>query len=679
MLTSIPEPTESAHDGSVRVAVHVAAIAVLVLATVLAFTPTFRNGFVAWDDDFNLYKNAAYRGLGPTQLYWMFTSSHHGHYHPLTWITFGLDYVIWGMEEFGYHLTSLILHVLGAAACYAMALSILRLALTPAVAPGTLAFGALITASIFAIHPLRAESVAWATERRDVLSGLFYFLGVWTYLHAHSRGSARRRTWMIACFVLYVLALLSKVITVSLPAVLLVLDVFPLRRLEGGEARFRRAAMMIVEKLPLFGAGVGVSLLAVFAQTDVESMLSLREHWITSRLVQVPYSLWFYVYKTFVPVALSPLYELPKTLPLTNPRFLWPVVFVAVVTIGLVRVRRRWPALLAAWTAHALMIVPVSGLFQNGPQITADRYSYLSCMPYALLVGGAVAVVVGRAASGVIRAGVTVCAIAGLVALAFLTFRQTGFWRDSITLWSRVVEVEPHNAFGNNNRGVHLMAEGKYDLAEVHYRRSLKTEPRYARALCNLGILYVLRGNTGEAIRYFREAIAADPRYAPARHQLGSVWYKMGDNVAARASFLTALELDPGDPRVYTNLAVAENALHDPTTAVDTLRRGLKIAPDDLHLNRMLAWLLATALDDRLRNGVEAVRRAELANRLSNGADFHCLLTLSAAYAEAGRFDEAIRVAEEALAVAVRGGQADQTRSAEQLAAMFRARRPYRE
>jgi Flp pilus assembly protein TadD len=335
--------------------------------------------------------------------------------------------------------------------------------------------------------------------------------------------------------------------------------------------------------------------------------------------------------------------------------------------------------MLAAWTAHALMIVPVSGLFQNGPQITADRYSYLSCVPYALLVGGAVAMACGRARS-VGRKGMVVGgAVAGVVALASMTFRQTGYWRDSITLWSRVVEVEPWNAFGNNNRGVHLMAEGKYDLAEKYYRVSLQTEPFYARALCNLGILYVLRGDTPEAIKYFRQAISADPRYAPAHHQLGSVWFKMGDNEAARASFRTALELDPRDPRVYNNLAVAENALYDPAAAVQTLRRGLKIAPDDLHLNRMLAWLLATALDDRLRSGAEAVRRAELANRLANGTDFHCLLTLSAAYAEVGRFADAMQAGESAMAVAIRQGDARQAQSAQQCVAAYRAGRPYRE
>jgi hypothetical protein len=251
------------------VALHVVAVVVVVVVTVAAFLPTFQNEFVAWDDDFNLYKNAAYRGLGPQQLYWMLTSSHHGHYHPLTWLTFGLDYVIWGMNPVGYHLTGLVLHALGAVACYALALSLLRLAIGQAVSGPALWMGAVFSALMFAIHPLRVESVAWATERRDVLSGIFYFLGVWAYLHGHSRGAERRRRWLAVCFACYVLALFSKVITVSLPAVLLVLDVYPLRRVRGGEGWAGRAVGLVVEKLPLFGAGVGVSILAVAVQPVV--------------------------------------------------------------------------------------------------------------------------------------------------------------------------------------------------------------------------------------------------------------------------------------------------------------------------------------------------------------------------------------------------------------------------
>lgn len=680
MLTSPPESAEHPGGRSATALHHAAAVALIVAATIIAFIPTVNNEFVAWDDDLNLTQNPAFRGLGPEQLHWMFTASHVGHYHPLTWLTFAVDYLIWGgVEPVGFHLTGLFIHALSAIACYVLAVAMLRLAIGRTVSPGWITVGATATALIFAIHPLRVESVAWATERRDVLSGLFYFLAIWAYLRANSRGASRRLRWLVVCFVLFLCALLSKVITVSLPAVLLVLDVFPLRRYRGVEHPERLVLPLFAEKLPFFAAGIGVSLLAIFAQTDVNSMLSLNEYWIPARLVQAPYSLWFYLYKMAVPIGLSPLYELPQALPLTNPRFLWPIVFVPVLTAVLIWRRRRWPALLAAWVAHALMIFPVSGILQNGPQITADRYSYLSCVPYALLVGGGVAMALARARAGAARAAILGGMAVVAVALGSLTWRQVGFWRDSITLWSRVVEIEPHSSFGNNNRGVHLMNAGQYDHAEIHYRRSLETQPKYAKALCNLGVLYARRGDQEAAVKHFRRAISFDGKFAEAHHQLGAALYKLGDFVAARESLETSLRIAPRDPRVYNNLAAAEAALKNTAGAIDVCRRGLERAPNDLNLNRQLAWLLATAIDSRHRNGAEAVRRAEFVNDSTGGNDYHCMLTLGAAYAEVGRFSDAIRLTETAARMAMQAGDRQRAAAMQNCLALYRAGRPYRE
>src|SRR5690242_13420027 len=201
------------------------------LVTIVAFLPVLHNGFVSWDDDRNFVENPHFRGLGFDQLRWMWTTFHMGHYVPLSWMTLGLDYEIWGLNPTGYHLTSLLLHAASAIVVYFLARAVLELT-RPAASDSTrhqLDAAAAFSSLVFALHPLRAESVAWATERRDVLAGLFYFSSILAYLRSRL-GVKSRRGYSIALF-LFVCALLSKATSMSLPAVLVILNVYPLRRL----------------------------------------------------------------------------------------------------------------------------------------------------------------------------------------------------------------------------------------------------------------------------------------------------------------------------------------------------------------------------------------------------------------------------------------------------------------
>ena len=226
---------------------------VVVVATTMAFLPTLANGFLAWDDATNFLKNPHFRGLGWQQLRWMFTTFLLGPYQPLSWVTLGLDYLIWGMNPFGYHLTNLILHAANALVFYYLARRLLSMTLAAAHEEFSLQFGASLAALFFALHPLRVESVAWVTERRDVLSGLFFLLTLWCYVNmAQAATASGYKKWLSATLALYVLSLLSKATALTLPVVLLVLDVYPLRRM-GGEVRewFAQAAHKVwLEKLP---------------------------------------------------------------------------------------------------------------------------------------------------------------------------------------------------------------------------------------------------------------------------------------------------------------------------------------------------------------------------------------------------------------------------------------------
>src|SRR5213594_5175026 len=362
----------------------------IALVTLAAFLPTLQNQFVNWDDHENLLDNPHYRGLGRAHLRWMWTT-HMGHWIPLTWMTFGLDYLLWGMNPVGYHLTSLLLHVTNAVVFFFVVRRILTLALpSPAERSHALAVSAGFAALVFAIHPLRVESVAWVTERRDVLSGLFYLLTILVYLRASERG-ARGQGWYWLSVAAFVCALLSKSMVVNLPVVLLILGVYPLRRLGGAIGWLSESARRVyVEKIPFVLLAAAAAAIALMAQLSHNTMVSVVQLSALGRLAVSAYGVSFYLWKTVAPVNLSPLYELPPTVNPWAPPFLLSCGLVLAITAIVVAFRRRVPGLPAAWVAYIVVLLPVLGIFQSGPQIAADRYTYLASLGWAILVSAGV-------------------------------------------------------------------------------------------------------------------------------------------------------------------------------------------------------------------------------------------------------------------------------------------------
>src|SRR5207247_2909925 len=359
----------------------------IALVTVAAFLPALQNQFVSWDDDEHFLDNPHYRVLGWSPLRWMWTT-HQSHYIPLTWMTLGLDYLLWGMNPFGYHLTSLLLHAATAVAFFFVVRRTLKRALpSPSERGHALAVSAGFAALVFAIHPLRVESVAWVTERRDVLSGLFYLSAILVYLRACERG-ARGRGWYWLSVALFGCALLSKSMVVNLPVVLLILDVYPLRRLGGSIGWWSAPARRVYgEKIPFVLLAAAASAIAVMAQSSVHAAVSLAQLSALDRLAVAAYGLSFYLWKTIVPLNLSPLYELrPPVNPGATPFILSYGVILAITAI-ILALRRRVPGLLAAWVVYVVVLLPVLGIVQSGPQIAADRYTYLAGLGWAILAG----------------------------------------------------------------------------------------------------------------------------------------------------------------------------------------------------------------------------------------------------------------------------------------------------
>src|SRR6266852_6909284 len=408
----------------------------IALAACVPFLPSLQGQFLYWDDVTNFLMNEGYRGLGWPHLRYMFTTTLLGHWIPLTWLTLGVNYALGGMNPWGYILGNLLLHAANAVCFYFVARRLLASAsreTSPSVVEsGPACAGAAFAALIFAVHPLRVESVAWITERRDVLSGLFFLLSILFYLRAAEGGGFIRGGWRTASLLAFAGAFLSKSIVMTLPGVLLLLDVYPLRRLRLGW----RA--LLLEKWPYAAITVAGAVVAVLALRIGASASAWSQTGMGARVGVVAYAFWFYPSRWVWPVGLSPLYELPPRVNLWQGRFLGPLLALFAVTACLILLRRRAPWALAAWVYSALILLPVSGIVHAGFQLAHDRYSYLSGLGFAVLAGGGLARVARARSSGRLR-GVTAAAVFGgaalaLAALAANTVVQGQIWHDSETL-----------------------------------------------------------------------------------------------------------------------------------------------------------------------------------------------------------------------------------------------------
>src|SRR5437899_576608 len=556
---------------------------VIALITCAAFLPTLQNQFVNLDDNDNFLDNPHYRGLAWTHLRWMWTT-HQGHYIPLTWMTLGLDYLLWGMNPVGYHLMSLLLHAANAVVFFFVVRRILTRALPSLSERGhALAVSAGFAALVFAIHPLRVESVAWATERRDVLSGLFYLLTILVYLQACERGE-RGRGWYWAAIGLFAGALLSKSMAVNMPVVLVILDVYPLRRLSGPIGwRSESARRVYVEKIPFVLLAAAASAIAVIAQSSVHAAVSLAQLSVPGRLAVSAYGLSFYLWKMVVPVNLSPLYELrPPLNPGATPFLLSYGVVVALPALALA-LRRRAPGLPAAWLAYVVVLLPVLGIVQSGPQIAADRYTYLAGLGWAMLAGAGLLFCwriprsseAGTPTTSPI-AGVAMCAVAGL---GVLTWNQVQIWHDSERLWTHALAVDPESFVAHGNLGVALAQQGKLAEASEHYRQALQIKPEYAAALANWGLALAQRGTRVEAVELYHQALKIRPDSADALTNLGVVLAQQGKLAEAIDHYRQALKIKPDFAEVHTNWGLALAAQGKPAEAIEHYRQALKIGP----------------------------------------------------------------------------------------------------
>lgn len=506
-------------------------------STAAAFWPVLSNGWVNWDDQLYILDNPWIRALNWENLRWMFTNRLISHYQPLSWLSYAADYALWGLNPKGYHLTSLLLHCLNAVLFFQVARKLLKAARHDC-GPKSLRVAAIFAALIFSLHPLRVESVAWASERRDVLCGTFYLASLWAYLRGPGKPG-----WLAASWGFFVGALLSKGVAVSLPLVLIIMDFYPLRRKPSFRAFF-------AEKIPFFLAAAGIAILTLNAESQLRSLRTLEQLGWPMRLGLAARSLVFYLGKSLFPIGLSPLYEMPARSAALNRELLLSAAALAAAALLLWLGRGRRPALTAASLTYAITLFPVSGIFQSGPQIAADRYSYLACLSWALLAAAAFLKILESHAQSKPAVLTTTAVI--LLGLSALTWRQSLVWRDPFSLWARALSINPETAIAHNNLGIALANSGRVAEAAAHFQEALRIQPRCVEAQNRL--FAPEPGADPEQTRLLKSAIEADPICRNARLNLATAYAALGRREEAKAYLSRLLLFEPDNTTARINL-----------------------------------------------------------------------------------------------------------------------------
>ncbi|MGA3266327.1 MAG: tetratricopeptide repeat protein [Verrucomicrobiota bacterium] len=674
----------------------------LAAITWAVFGQTLHYQFLNYDDNEYVYENPEVaRGLTLQGIVWAFTHVHSNNWHPLTWISHMLDCQFYGLNPAGHHLTNVLLHT---ATAILLFLVLRRMT-------GCLWRSAFV-AAVFAIHPLRAESVAWVSERKDVLSGVFFMLTLWAYvryvhqpaapvsastLHPESVRPSRftfhvsRYYWLALVF--FALGLMSKPMLVTLPCVLLLLDYWPLQRLNPSTLqrfnattlqRFNASTLprLLLEKVPLLALSGAACAATLFAQSHaIQPFENLS---LPLRLGNALISYAAYLGRMFWPSGLAALYPFMAA-DVGVASMALSLVVLAGISVGVFVLRRQRPYLLTGWLWYLIMLVPVIGLVQVGAQARADRYTYLPQIGlYLLLTWAAADLCAGwRHRRVALGGGAAII----LTALIWCARAQTGYWRNSETLWTHALSCTSDNWLAHNNLGNVLLQEGAVDEAMVQYQKALEITPDYADARLNLGIALFQKGAVDEAISHFQRALQLNPDYAEAHYNLGVALLKKGavdeaivhyhkaleiapDYAEAHLSlgnalfqkgavdeamvhYQRALQINPDFAKAHNNLGIALLQKGKVEQAIVQYQRALEIATDYAEPRNNLAWVLATCPQASRRNGNQAVALAQRANQLAGDGNPLFLGTLAAAYAEAGRFPEAVATAQHALQLAV--------------------------
>jgi protein O-mannosyl-transferase len=537
--------------------------AALVLAVLAVYGRSASHRFVDLDDGEYVYDNVMVtQGLTPPGIAWAFALSSYANWHPVTWLSHMTDVQVFGLDPGGHHLTSVALHAANAALLFALLLD-----LTGAT------WRSALVAALFALHPLHVESVAWVSERKDVLSTLFWLLTMLGYARFVRRGGAARYAWVVVAFAL---GLMSKAMLVTLPLVLLLVDFWPLDRLVDPDDPARplrvrdRLPALVVEKLPLFALAAVFSVIAYVAQHSWGATASLDSFPLGARVANAVVSYAAYLGKTVVPVGLAAFYPHPASVgePVPLARLAVALVVLAAISIVSLAQWRRRPWLAVGWLWYLVTLLPVIGVVQIGAQALADRYTYVPLVGIFVMLAWSIPPSVERSRPLRLATG-AVCA-AVLVVLAALSTVQVGYWRDGVTLYTHAIAVTEKNWLAWNNLGMQRLGAGQFDAALDSFAHAVRIKPDYADGWYNEGVALGRLGRPAEAVRAYRYSLHLDPANADGWTNLGIIEQSAGHYQSAIGAYRAALGLRGTDVAVLESLALAYAAQGDLANAATT-------------------------------------------------------------------------------------------------------------
>jgi len=624
------------HEKRVKLLIYIG----LAAATFAVYEPTLRNGFVNYDDGVYITENPYVTGgITPDSIIWAITKPHACNWHPLTTLSHLLGCQLFGLNASWHHLVSLLFHIANALFAFWIFTN-----LTGSIWPSA------FIAAVFALHPVQVESVAWAAERKTVLSGLFWFLTISVYIWYTKRPGIGR---YILLFPVFGLCIMTKPVVVTLPLALLLLDYWPLERVEWKlsvkpltpNAQARRkvsAALLIIEKIPLLLLSAVLAAATLISQQTGNVVVPLERISLQLRISNIFLSYIKYIGKTIWPSGLAVIYPY-YNLNLTDAAVIICTLLFVLATVFCIYIGRRRKYLLVGWLWYVGTLVPMIGLVQVGEQSMANRYMYISILGLLIIVAFAVKEFVADRTRRKIFAAVSAAVL--LSALGILTRMQVKHWQNDFTLFGYALKVTENSVVAESGFGSALFKAGRLNEAVPHLTKAIRISPTHFNARNNLGMVFMKLGKLNEAIACFDELI----------------------------------KQKQDSPKVYVNLAVTYARQGKYDLAMQNCVKAEQLKPDDAESLNNMAWLFATIGDLSADDANKAIGYARRACKLTAYNDANDLDTLAVAYAAAGKFNDAIITAGKALNIAKAEGQENTAREIQNRLELYKAGRPYRE
>ena len=589
----------------------------LVVLNVLVYASVWRHDFVSFDDPQYVSENVHVKaGLTWSGVRWAFTTGEAGNWHPLTWISHMLDVQMFGVHAGPHHVTNLLLHI-------ANSLLLVGLLWRMTGALGRSAF----VGAMFALHPIHVESVAWISERKDVLSTLFWFLGLWAYVDYVRDARRSRYVLVLLCLAL---GLMSKPMLVTFPFALLLLDYWPLER--------PVSPRLILEKVPLFALVAASSVITFLAQSRGGAVSALAALPLTSRAANAIVAYASYIEKIVWPARLAVLYPYSR-------EFGWHLGVAAIVLIAItastLSVARRYRYAPVGWLWYIGTLVPVIGLVQVGVQSMADRYTYVPSIGLFIIIAWGVPDLLSAFSQS--RVPLLAAATAAIAVSAIIAHIQVQYWRDSLTLWEHAAQVSPSDPHVETALGSVLSEKGEVAQAVALFTDALQHEPQFAEAHNKLGVALADQGRIAEAVPHYEAALRSKPSLAEARYNLGNAFAAEGKPAEAIAQYHQALQLRPDDAATHNGLGSALDDQGRLDEAIGEYLQAIRLNPEfaDAHNNLGAARAKQGKNDEAILEFLEALK----INPKNADAHYNVAVMLDAR----GRTAEAIQHLQEAL------------------------------